>query len=164
MKKQKCLYLWPKMPYLGIFDKNCLIWIFLGYNFKKSIVIFEISSLKYCEKTKIPKFGMKNALFVFFWGRIQKNNCHIWNQHLEFSIIAKFCEKMKMPIFGTKNALSGYSWPRIKKKLLSELKSAHSNWSISKTSQQKCLNFGPKMLYLGIFDKNALFGFFGQGF
>ena len=62
---------------------------------------------------------------------------------------------MKVPIFGTKNALSGYSWPRIKKKLLSELKSAHSNWSISKTSQQKCLNFGPKMLYLGIFDKKC---------
>ena len=40
-----------------------------------------------------------------------------------------------MPIFGTKNALSGYSWPRILKKLLSDLKSAPSNWSISKTSQ-----------------------------
>ena len=35
------------MPYLGIFDKECLIWVFLGKNFKKTIVRFEISTLKF---------------------------------------------------------------------------------------------------------------------
>ena len=35
------------MPYLGIFDKECLIWVFLGENFKKTIVRFEISTLKF---------------------------------------------------------------------------------------------------------------------
>ena len=35
------------MPYLGIFDKECLIWVVLGKNFKKTIVRFEISTLKF---------------------------------------------------------------------------------------------------------------------
>ena len=35
------------MPYLGIFDQKCYIWVFLGHNFKKTIVIFEISTLKF---------------------------------------------------------------------------------------------------------------------
>ena len=29
-KKQNCLNLGPKTPYLGIFDQKCLIWFFLG--------------------------------------------------------------------------------------------------------------------------------------
>ena len=47
VKKQKCLNLGPKMPYLGIFDPKCLIWVFLDKKFRKTIVIFEISSLKF---------------------------------------------------------------------------------------------------------------------
>ena len=63
-------------------------------------------------------------------------------------MIAKLCEETKMPKFGTKNAI----------KLLSYLKSAPSNVSICKISQkkQKCLNLGPKMPYLGIFDQKCL--------
>ena len=33
--KQKCLNLEAKPPFLGIFDQECLIWVFLGKNFKK---------------------------------------------------------------------------------------------------------------------------------
>ena len=44
-KKQKCLNLGPKMPYLGIF----------GLVFENNIVISEISSLKFV--SKMPKFG-----------------------------------------------------------------------------------------------------------
>ena len=40
-------HFWPKMLYLGIFDQKCLIWLFLGKNFKNTIVIFEISTLKF---------------------------------------------------------------------------------------------------------------------
>ena len=47
MKKQKCLKLGPKITYLSIFDQKCLIWVFLGKNFKTTIVIFEISTLKF---------------------------------------------------------------------------------------------------------------------
>ena len=43
-KKQKCLNLGRKIPYLGIFDQKCLIWVFLGKNYKRTIVIFEISN------------------------------------------------------------------------------------------------------------------------
>ena len=32
-KKQKCLNLGPEMSYLGIFDQECLFWIFLDHNF-----------------------------------------------------------------------------------------------------------------------------------
>ena len=50
---------------------------------------------KFCEKTKIPKFGTKNAFFSYFWARIFKNYGHIWNQHPQIYLIAKFCEKNK---------------------------------------------------------------------
>ena len=35
------------MPYLGIFDQKWLIWVFSGTVFRKTIVIFEISTLKF---------------------------------------------------------------------------------------------------------------------
>ena len=35
------------MPYLSIFDQKCLILVFLGKDFKKPFVIFEISTLKF---------------------------------------------------------------------------------------------------------------------
>ena len=57
-----------------------------------------------------------------------------------------------MPKLGTKNALFGYFWAGIK--ILSYLKSAPSdvsNWKILQ-QKQKCLNLGPKMPYLGIFE------------
>ena len=47
MKKKKCLDLGPRMPYLGIFDPKCLIWVFLNKNFRKAIVIFEINTIKF---------------------------------------------------------------------------------------------------------------------
>ena len=50
------------MPYLGIF----------GLEFENDFVIFEIipsssSVAKFREKTRMPKFGIKNALFGIFW-------------------------------------------------------------------------------------------------
>ena len=35
------------MPYLGIFDQKCFISVFLGKTFRKTIYIFEISTLKF---------------------------------------------------------------------------------------------------------------------
>ena len=35
------------MPYFGTFDQKCLICVFLGKNFEKAYVIFEISTLKF---------------------------------------------------------------------------------------------------------------------
>ena len=62
---------------------------------------------------KMSKFATKSAFFGYFLARILNNNYHIWNLHLQISVITKFCEETKMPKFGTKNALSGYSWQRM---------------------------------------------------
>ena len=62
---------------------------------------------------KIPKFGTKIALFDFFWSRILKNYCQIWNQHPRICQTVKFCEKIKMPKFGTKSTLFGHFGARI---------------------------------------------------
>ena len=52
----------------------------------------------------MPKFGTKYAWFGYFWASIWKQFCHILNQHLQISVVAKFCEETKMSKFGTKNA------------------------------------------------------------
>ena len=61
----------------------------------------------------MPKFGTKSAFFGCFWARILKNYCHIWNQHLRNSVIAKFSEETKMPKFRTKNAIFANFWPKV---------------------------------------------------
>ena len=111
-----------KNALLGIFDQECLIWVFLGNNYKGNCSHIWNQHprfcliVKFCEKTKIPKFGTKNVLFGYFWARILKNYCQIWNQHYQICQTVRFCEKTKMAIFGTKNALFGYFWARILKK------------------------------------------------
>ena len=66
-----------------------------------------------------------------------------------------------MPKFGLIWVFLGWNF----KKLLSYLKSTSSNLPICRIlgKKQKSLNFGPKMLYLGIFDQNALFRYFWDG-
>ena len=52
--------------------------------FQKAVVIFEISILRICViakfyvKTKMPKLGTKNALFVCFWAIISKKTIVIF--------------------------------------------------------------------------------------
>ena len=55
------------MPYLGIF------WL----TFEKSIV----TQLKFHAKLKMLNFGIKNALFGYFWAGSLKECCHIWSQN-----------------------------------------------------------------------------------
>ena len=115
--------------------------------------------VKFVEKTKIPKFGTKNALFRYFWAGIWQKNCHILNQYPRICLIGKFQEIIKTPKFGTKNALCWYFWIRILKKLFLYLKSAPSNLSNSKISRKnKLLGLEQKMPKFGF--KNALFGYF----
>ena len=56
----------------------------------------------------MPKFGTKSALLGCFWAIVLKKYCHISNQHLRISVIAKFCEETKRPKCKTKNALFVY--------------------------------------------------------
>ena len=63
------------MSYLGIFNPKCHIWGFLGKNFRKSIVIFEIGALKFVSLqnftkkkclnpgTKMPNLGILGLKF-----------------------------------------------------------------------------------------------------
>ena len=59
MKNPKRINLEPKMPDLGIFDQKCLIWLLLGKKYEKTILVFQISTLK----------------FVYFQLFIKKQNC-----------------------------------------------------------------------------------------
>ena len=63
------------MPYLGVFDQKCLIWVFLGKNFRKTIVTFEISTFKslylqnFTEKQESLNLGPKMPdLCIFGFG------------------------------------------------------------------------------------------------
>ena len=43
---------------------------------------------KFHEKLKMPKFGTKNALFVYFLVGIWKKYCLIWNQRVGICVVA----------------------------------------------------------------------------
>ena len=103
------------------------------------------------QKCYFRVFLTKNALFGYFFGKnLKKNYCEIWNQPLQFCLVAKYQEKTKMPKFETKNALLGifdqecpvwvFLGENFKKRLVSYLKSAPSNlsnckiWQKSKTA------------------------------
>ena len=147
MKRQKCLNLGLKIPYLHIF----------GIEFQKTIVIFEISTkicqfAKFHEIMKMFNFRTKNTLIGGFWPGTLKNQCHIWNQHLRVFLISKFREETKMPKCGTKNAVLRYIWARISKNYCHLLKSTTSNLSNSKFREKR------KMPKFGT--KNVLFEYF----
>ena len=46
-KKQKCLNLGPKMPYLGIYQQKLSYLSIFGLEFEKNVVIFEIRVHKF---------------------------------------------------------------------------------------------------------------------
>ena len=136
------------MPYSGIF----------GLEFENNNVIFEISALelvlygKFREKMKMPKFGTKNALFGYFWVRILKNYCHIWNQHPQICLFPKFRGKTNILKFETKNAWFGYFWTGIWKQYCHiEIRALEFVRLQNFAKKQKCLNFGTKVPHLGIF-------------
>ena len=135
------------MPYLGIF------------RLEFEIVIFEISTPKFvllqnfCEETKALKFGTKNTLFGYFWGRIWKNHSHIWNQHPRICLIAKFCVETKMPKFGTKNAWFGYFWAGFWKRYCQiwnqqRISSLEFTYLQNFARKQKCLNWLKCLIWL----------------
>ena len=67
--------------------------------------------VKFWGKTRIPKFGTKNAWFRYFWAAIWKQYCDMWNQHPRICLIAKFVQKQKCQNLVAQNALFGYFWP-----------------------------------------------------
>ena len=127
MKKQCCL----------IGDQKCLIWVFLCKNFKKLLSYFKsapsnLSNSK-IKKKKKPKLRTENASFGYFWAKILKSNCHIWNQHHQICLIQKFHEKNKNTLISDQKCLIWVFLGKSFKKLLSYLKLAPSNLANCKT-------------------------------
>ena len=102
-----------------IWNQKSFSWVFLGDNFKNTIVIFESRPTQFClfvkfdQKTEMPRFRTRNALFEYFLAEIWKQYCPIRNQHPHICLIAKFGRKTKMRKFGIKNPLFGYFWPKM---------------------------------------------------
>ena len=111
-----------------------------------------LSDCNILQKNKNALIWDQNALFGYFWSRILKNYCHIWNQHPQSCLISQFREKTKMPKFGTKNVLFGYFWSRISKNYC----------HIWNQHPQICLivKFREKTEMPKFGTKNALFGYF----
>ena len=110
-----------KMPYLGIFDQKCLIWVFLDENFLKKLLSHLKSAPSNWSNCKIS------------WN---DENAYIWDKK---SLIWVFLDKI----------------------LFEKL------WVIFEIStfEQKCLNMGPKIPYLGSFDQKCLIWvFLGKSF
>ena len=80
---------------------------------------------KFHEIMKIPKFRTKNILLGYSWPKMsymcifrlefEKNHCHIWNEHLWISLVAKFGAWIKILKFETINVWFGYFWAGIRK-------------------------------------------------
>ena len=84
----------------------------------------------------MPEIVTKYAKFMYFWVRILKNYCHIWNQHLQISEITKFGENMKMSKCETKIAFFRLFLGFNLKIKLPYLKSVQSNLSDCKISRK----------------------------
>ena len=90
------------MPYLRIF----------GLKFLKTIVIFEISTLKFVKLQNFPKkqkclnLGPKMPYWVFLGYNFKKLLSYLKSATSNLSN-CKFREKTKLPKFRTKNALLG---------------------------------------------------------
>ena len=78
------------MSYLGIFDKKCLIWEIFGKNLKKTIAIFEISTLKFVslqnltKKQKFLNLGPKMPNLGIFELEFESNIVIFETSHLKF--------------------------------------------------------------------------------
>ena len=138
---------------------------------EKTIVMLDFTTFNLLKcniscKKNFFKFRTKFILFWYFWARIWKQYCHIWNQHLRVCQTAKFREKMKIPRFVTKNVLFGYFWVRILKKychiwnlefenniVIFEIRTREISWNNENAYvwKWKCLNWALKMPCLGIF-------------
>ena len=107
---------------------------------------------KFNAKTKIQKFGTKNALFCLLWAAILKNHCHIWNQRPQICLIPNVGAKIKIVRLGTKNVWYACFWAGIWKYYL-------HTWN---QSPWICLvaKFDAKIKIFKTEAKNALFEYF----
>ena len=81
--------------------KNALLENLKSQNFKKLLLYLKSAATnclmtKLQEKAKMHKFGTKNALFAYFWARIQNNSIVIFKTNtLKFVYLQNFRKKNK---------------------------------------------------------------------
>ena len=97
-----------------MWDQNCLIWVFLGWNSKKLLccgILHQHPQIflntKFQPKITILKFGTETALIVFS-ARISKTNVVFEISIFEFVNMQSFIQKQKNFKIETKNILFGY--------------------------------------------------------
>ena len=116
---------------------------FSGKNFKKLLsnlksALSNLSTCKISRKKQMSKFGPKNALLWYFWARIWKNYCHIWNQLIWIILITKFRKRTSIPKFQTKKWLT-FGLQFKKAIVISEISNLES---LKNESLTQAVNFG----------------------
>ena len=112
----------------------------------KTIVIFEVKTiviLKFCEVTKMSKFGIKNALFCYFWAKIL-NKLYSYLKSATLKVVEKQkCLNLcpEMPYLGI------FRLEFENNIVIFEISTNCSNWKISRKNKNP--KFG---------NKNDLFG------
>ena len=140
-----------KIPYLGIFTgleilkHYCHIW-----NQHPQICLIG----KFCQKTKMHKFGTKNVFFGYFWVNfLKKLLSYLKSAPSNFLIlITKFRKKKKQKCLNL-GPKFGFFWTRIWKKYCHIGNQHPQICLIAKFRKkiQKRLSLGQKMPYLGTF-------------
>ena len=96
------------MAYYGIFNKKWLIWVFLFKIFKKTIVIFEISTLEFAylqnltKKQKYLALGRKMPDLGIFGLEFENNIVIFEISTLQFVYLQNFTKKQKCLNLGPK--------------------------------------------------------------
>ena len=109
-----------------------------------------LSNCKILWNNENTQFGIKNTLFRYFWAKIFKKYCHIWNQHPQICLIGNFCEKQNCLNLGPKMPYLGIFELELEKTIWNQ----HSRICLIAKfgkKKKKCLNLRPKIPCLGIF-------------
>ena len=137
MKKRKKELFWKncKQKELQILHWKCLIWAFLGWNFQRTIDVFQITSQEFVkmqcffQNKENFTFETKNALFGNFKREFEKTIVVVDASNLEFVKKQSSAQNKKCSSLGLKSLDLGFGCNF--EKLVSYLKSAPSNlWKI----------------------------------
>ena len=145
-----------------IFHRKCRIGVFIGWNLKKGIAVFEISTLEFFN---VQSYMQNKNSYLNFWLKLlylgtfglvfEKKNIGIFEiSTLEF--LYKISSKTKILKFKTKIALFADFWARIWRK-------SYCNIWNRRPRIRLIVNFGAKMKILKFGTKNSLFGYFWSG-
>ena len=97
-----------------MWNQKCVIWVFLGKNFKYTIVLFEMSTLEFVYLQNLSK-KLKLLNLVIFGLEFESNIFKFEISTVELFLLAKYRVKTKTPKFWIRNASFLYIWATISK-------------------------------------------------